>query len=215
MDGSYEMRTNTADVQYNTGGHSGSRIQEQIFGKSTNITKKLENKRKRKCLDNAIAKQNRPKTYTNDEPPKKKQKKHYGEGREEVDMTDSQFDCAKIRHFKRLGENQKDRLEIEADTKAQHHSFKWTEIRRIMLTSSYFGRVLSVRSRTSFTKIVAEILYNNMQYANTAEMRHQRLYEKFALPIFTRLYPYQPTTKCGIFIDGELSFLGTFITSFP
>ncbi|KAG4074917.1 hypothetical protein HA402_009342 [Bradysia odoriphaga] len=209
MAGSYKLRTNIAGVQFNSNGHSGSRIQEHIFGKSAPILKKLEHRRKRKCLDNTIAKQNRPKEYTNDGPSnKKKQKKHYGDGREEVDMTESQFECAKIRHFRRLSDNQMDRDIIQIETLAQHHSFKWSETRRIMLTSSYFGRVLNVRSRNSYTQIVSEILYNNVQYANTAEMRHQRLYEKVALPIFTGLYPFEPVTKCGIFIDEEISFLG-------
>lgn len=162
-------------------------------------------------MDNAKAKQKRPKKYSNDEQSnKKKQKKQYGDGREEMDMTESQFEQAKIRHFMRLSENQRDREIIRIETQAQYHSFKWSETRRMMLTSSYFGRVLNVRSRTSYTKIVAEILYNNIQFANTAEMRHQRLYEKFALPIFSGLYPFEPITKCGIFIDEKISFLGTF-----
>lgn len=84
-------------------------------------------------------------------------------------MTESQFELAKIRHLKRLGDNQMDRVVIEIETRAQHHSFKWTEIRRLLLTSSYFGRILNVRSRHSYTKIVEEILYKNSRYANTAE----------------------------------------------
>lgn len=85
------------------------------------------------------------------------------------------------------------------------------EIRRIMLTSSYFGRILNVRNRTSYTNIVDEILYKNSQYANTAEVRHQRIYEVEALAIFADLYPFESIEKSGIFIDDELSFLGTFV----
>lgn len=212
MDGSYEMRTNIADVQHNTDGHSGSKIQEYIFGKSTEISKKLELNRKRKCLGNAIAKQNRPKEYTTDEPRKKKARIHYGAGREEIDMTEPQFAIAKARHFERLRENQSDRDKIQSETTSKHYCFQWAETRKLMLTSSYFGRILNVRSRNSYTKIVEEIVYNNIQYGNTAEIRHQRVYEKLALPIFTNLYPFEEITNCGIFIDREIPFLGNSVS---
>lgn len=203
------MRTNIADVQYNTDGHSGSTVQQFIFGESIPMSKALENKRKRKCLNNTIAKQNRPKTYTNDESSsKKKAKVSYGDGREEVDFTEAQLDVAKNRLFERLRENQVDRNRIQVETVSKQNSFEWGEIRKIMLTSSYFGRILNVRSRNSYTKIVEEIVYNNYQHGNTAEMRHQRIYEKHALLIFSRLYQFEEITNCGIFIDEELAFLG-------
>lgn len=212
MDGSYELRTNIADVHYNSEGHSGSKIQEYIFGKSIPMCEKMENVRKRKCSQNSIAKKNKPKSYNSDEPPKKKKKtkKNYGDGHQDVDMTESQYDVAKARHFQRLIENQTDRNIIQMCTRAQNHSFKWIETRRIMLTSSYFGRILNVRNRSSYTNIVEEIVYNNIRYANTAEMRHQRIYEVNALPIFCNVYPFEPIEKCGIFIDKKLSFLGSF-----
>ncbi len=209
MAGSYKLRTNIADVQHNTNGHSGSKIQEFIIGKSIPICEKMENDRKRKCSKNAIAKQNKPKAYRNEEPPNKKKKKtHYGDGREDDDMTESEFQLAKIRHMKRLDENQLGRVLLEIETRAQHNSFKWTEIRRLLLTSSYFGRILNVRSRQSYTKIVEEILYQNSRYSNTAESRHQRIYELNALSIFSSQYPYYSIMKCGIFIDEEISSLG-------
>lgn len=203
------MRTNIADVQYNTDGHSGSTIQKFISGQSTTLCKKLENKRKRKCLENAIAKENRPKTFNNDEPStKKKQKNRYGDGHEEVDFTDEQFEIAKGRLFERLRGNQSDRYRIQVETVSKHNCFQYVETRKIMLTSSYFGRILNVRSRKSYAKIVEEMVYNNIQYANTAEMRHQRIYEKHALSIYSRVYRFEAITKSGICIDKEIPFLG-------
>lgn len=40
----------------------------------------------------------KPKTYVTDEPPNKKpKKKHYGEGHEDLDMTQSEYEVAKSR----------------------------------------------------------------------------------------------------------------------
>lgn len=209
LDGSYNLRTNIAEVQYNSEGHSGSKIHEFIFGVSPPLCTKMENARKRKCLRNAIANDKKPKTRISDEPPsKKRKKKHYGVGREDVDMTPSAFEVAKNRRLERLRENQTNRTVIEANTHAQHHSFKWMEVRRFMLTSSYFGRILKARNRTSYTNIVYEIVYNNVRYSNTAEIRHQRMYELEALSFFSSLYRYESIHKCGIFIDEEFPFLG-------
>lgn len=207
--GSYELRTKIAIVQHNTDGHSGSRIEEFIFGKKNDLCSKMENARKRKCHKNSVAKETNPKEYTPDEAPNKKKKKRlYGDGHEDVDMTQSEFEVASSRFHQRLHENHMNRQTIQLETRAQHHSFKWTEVRRLMLTSSYFGRVLNVRSRKSYSNIVHEILYKNSKYANTAELRHQRMYETEGLSFFTQLYPHEAIHRCGIFIDEEIPFLG-------
>lgn len=171
----------------------------------------MENVRKRKCLKNAIANQNKPKTRCSDQPPNKKKKtKHYGDGHEDVDMTPLAFEMAKNRFLERISENHINRDNIQTETRAQRHSLKWMEIRRLILTSSYFGRILNVRNRNSYSTIVEDILYKNVQYANTAEVRHQRMYEAAALSIFSGVYPFESIDKCGIVIDEKYAFLGTF-----
>lgn len=202
------MRTNIASVQYNTKGHSGSSIQEFIFGKSTPICKKMENVRKRKCLKNAAAEARKPKNYPSEEPPKKKKKRQYGDGHEDIDMNEAEFAAARVRFYERITENQSNRSSIEIETRAQHHSFKWAEVRRLLLTSSYFGRILNARSRNSYPNIVTNILYQNAEYSNTADMRHQRIYETEAISAFTDLYPHDSIKTCGIFIDRKIPFLG-------
>lgn len=199
-----------AEAQYNTGGHSGSKFQEFIFDDSTPMMRKMENDRKRKCAKNAIAKENKPKNFHNDEPAaKKKKKQYYADGHEDLDMTDLQYEVARARFMQRLQDNQMNRLNIEVETRGQPHSFRWIEVRKLLLTSSYFGRILNVRGRRSYTNIVEEILYKNIQYANSADMRHQRIYEKEGLRIFTEMYPFDTINSSGIFIDAKLSFLGT------
>lgn len=200
-----------AGVQYNTGGHSGSKFREFIFGKSTPIIEKMENDRKRKCKKNAIAREEKPKTFVNDEPAtKKKKRKYYADGHEDLDMTDEKYEVARARFLQRLRENQMNRLNIQIETRGQPHSFRWIEVRKLLLTSSYFGRILNVRSRRSYTNIVEEILYKNIQYSNTADMRHQRIYEKEGLRIFVEVYKFDIINSCGIFIDKKLSFLGIY-----
>lgn len=77
-----------------------------------------------------------------------------------------------------------------------------------LLTTSYFGRILNVISRKSYTKIVEEIIYKNIQYSSTAEVRHQRTHQKDALAIFSMIYDDELIYPCGIFIDAEFCFLG-------
>lgn len=171
----------------------------------------MEADRKRKCYKNTIAKKNRPKSFVTDEPAsKKKKRKYYADGHEDLDLTHEQFEVAKARFLQRLLENQTDRLNIEIETRAQPHLFRWIEVRKLLLTSSYFGKILNVRSKQSYTNIVEEIVYKNIQYSNTADMRHQRIYEKEGLRIFTKIYPFDSIKKCGIFIDENFSFLGIF-----
>lgn len=217
LDGSYRMRTAISDVHYNTEGHSGSTFHEIIFGSSEQSCSNLENKRKRKNAKNAIAKAETKKRKLNEEPseePSKKKKdkiKRYGTGREDLDFTPAEFELAKERFLERLLEKQIDRDAIEAETRAQQNSLKWTLTTQNMLTSPYFGRILNVQSRKSYTTIVSDILYKNSAYSNTAENRHQGMNELEALSIFSELYKHEPISTCGIFIDEKHCFLGTYI----
>ncbi len=210
MAGSYKLRTNIASIQYNTEGQSGSKIHQLIFGKSSALIEKMESSRKRKCNKNAIDKKDKQKDFATDEPPTKKYKRKYADGHEDLDMTNSEYEVAKTRFLERIRENQMNRLNIEIETRGQPHAFRWIVERKLLLTSSYFGRILNVRSRNSYAKIVEEIVYKNIQYANTADMRHQRIYEKEGLRIFVQLYPFDSVDTCGLFIDDKLPFLGTY-----
>ncbi|KAG4074576.1 hypothetical protein HA402_004447 [Bradysia odoriphaga] len=158
----------------------GNNVKSLVAGLCTNKTEgfnsliaKSIGKKKRKCQKNVVAKENKPKNFHTDEAPSKNKKKRlYADGHEDLDMTDSNYETAKTRFLERLCENQINRLNIEIETRGQPHSFRWTEVRKLLLTSSYFGRLLNVRSRHSYTKIVEGIIYKNIQYANTADMRH-------------------------------------------
>lgn len=115
-----------------------------------------------------------------------------------MDFTPSQLDTAKNNFLQQLDEDRQNCEAILIQTKGQRCNTRWSEIRQNLVTSSYFGRILNVRNRKSYSNIV-DILYHNNQHSIAAEFVHQRLYENFRNEfIYT----------CGIFIDAEHSFLG-------
>lgn len=210
MAGSYKSRTAIADVQHNTEGHSASKYHEYAYGEVSQTLLNLENKRKRKLKKNSIAKQSKPKKIRFSKSTNKKSKrKLYGDGHEDIDATPHAYELAKTRFLERLREEQVDRHSIEVDTRGQRHIRKWTVVRRNLLTPSYFGRILNVNSRSSYTKIVEEIIYNNEKFRKTADVRHQRMFELEGLQIFCDLFGSEGITNCGIIIDSDLAFLGT------
>lgn len=208
--GSYKSRTALSDVQHNTEGHSGSKYHEYAFGAESQLLLNLENKRKRKLEKNAIAKQSKPKKVRfSSSKNKKPKRKLYGAGHEDIDFTPHALELAKKRFMERLGEKQNDRVNVEVQTRGKIHNQDWIANRKNLLTPSYFGRILNVNSRKSYTKIVEDILYKNEKFANTAEVRHQRMFEMEALQIFSDLYGSDGIADCGLFIDADLAFLGT------
>lgn len=174
---------------------------------------KLENSRKRKVNANAIAQQSKPKKTRFTKAPKNKnkgkQKIRYGPGREDVDISPSSYQTAESRLLNKLRENQINRETVEIETRGLHLNQKWIVVRKDLLTPSYFGRILNANSRKSYTKIVEDILYKNDRFSNTAESRHQRMFELEALEMFFDLYGSESVIRCGIFIDTEFAFLGT------
>lgn len=218
LDGnSYKSRTAIAAVQFNSKGHSGSKFHEHTYGNTLDTCVNLENNRKRKVAKNAVYKE-----VIKSKKPKEDKKaanrkakpKHYGDGHQDLDMMDSAYEIAKNRFLEKLLKNQSERQRLAVETKAQHNSFMWIQVRRNMLTSSYFGRILKTRNRKSYTKIIEEMIHRNIQYSNSAALRHQRLYQMEALTIFSNVYGPESISQCGIVIDPKICFLGNFVEHF-
>lgn len=129
------------------------------------------------------------------------------EGHEDVDMKQDDFEVAAKIFLERLNEDRMNRDSIQAQNVDQRFSTKYLEVKQYLLTSSYFSRILNVRSRKGYKKIVEDILYHNIQHSNTADLTRQRLYEVEALEVFNNLYKKVSIDTCGIFIDEEYSFL--------
>lgn len=198
-----------AAVNFNPKGLMTSTFQKFKYSNAQPAILSLEASRKRKVKQNAIKIQrNGKKRKVDDSQGNKEKKKRYGDGHEDLDYSPRELELAKVNLLDQLDMNRRNRINVEVMTRGQRYNSKWSEVRQNLLTSSYFGRILNARNRTSYTKIVDDILYHNHQYSNTADLAHQRLHESSALRIFKENYTNEQVHSCGIFIDAEYSFLG-------
>lgn len=204
--GSYRGRVARAVVQYNSRGHSGSTYHEFKESPATQSLKALEQSRKRKCEKNAAAKAAKPKKprYSGQVQDKGT---HYGENREDNDMTPHFLEIAKTRFLQQRLEDQNNRDFINRSTSGQHLVQKWRDMHRTLLTSWYFSRIINARGPASYANIVEDIIYKKTVFSSTAELRHQRIYRLKALRCFTDLRGSDYVSECGIFIDMEHCFL--------
>lgn len=205
LGGSYTARVSAAIVQYNTKGHAGSE-----FHKHTNITGnnsclKMENARKIHYIKNEAARQIEPRKRNKKD--KEKSIKGYGDC-QKLDMAENTFEIAKNIEIDKLHTNQVNRDMILENTFGQKYNLKWFDACQKIVNCLYFGRIINSRSPKSYTALVDEILYYKTELSNTAELRHQRLYEADALKMFNLLHKDHKLQQTGLFIDREFSFLG-------
>lgn len=205
MAGSYSGRIATAVVQYNTGGH-GNSVYQDAFNVDSHSSLQLENKRKKKLAKNALANQINPRQRRIFQDSSKTIR--HGE-QCDPDKNLRAFEIARDRLMKELEENQANREMIIFTTKGQKHNPKWKEIRRKLIDSMHFGRIVNVKSPKSYKNLLDDIMYVQKEFGSTAEMRHQNLYEPTALGVFSSVHKDHDLTECGLFIDSELCFLCT------
>lgn len=175
---------------------------------ATESLKALEQSRKRKCQKNAIAKAAKPKKsrFSEREPDKGKD---YGENCQTVDMAPHLFDIAKTRFLEQRLEDQRNRDFINASTIGQRLVQKWRNMQSKLLMSWYYSRIVNARGPDSYVGIVEDILYKKTAFSNSAELRHQRIYENKALRRFTDTHGSSYISECGLLIDIEHCFLAT------
>lgn len=70
----------------------------------------------------------------------------------------------------------------------QKHNLKWLEMRKKLINCCYFGRIINARGPKSYKKMLYEMLYSTSESGNTAELRHQRLYDTEALKMFSLVH---------------------------
>lgn len=208
MAGAYQGRVARSVVQYNTNGFSGSAYHTYKDSTASHIKllKNFELTRKRKVEKNAIAKASKPKKGRYSSQPRD-HGKGYGENCEANDMTPHLFDVAKNRYLEQLLEDQNNRDFINRCTIGQHLTQKWREMQNKLLTSRYFSRIVNSRGPESYAKIVDDIVYKKTAFGNTADIRHQRIYEKKALQSFSDAHGSDHLSESGIFIDPVHCFL--------
>lgn len=162
----------------------------------------MENRRIKHYTQNEIARQAKPrKRITID----KKVKGYKGQ---EVDMPQRSLDVAKNIVLDDLKTNQSNRDIILQTTIGQRLNSKWLEIRKKLVNCSHFGRIINSRSPKSYKKMVYEMIYSECENGNSAEHRHNRLYENDALKMFELSYKDFKLEKTGLLIDKEFCFLG-------
>lgn len=204
--GIYQARVARAVVQYNSGGCSGSTYHTSKGSFATQSLKDLEQSRKRKCTKNAVAKAAKPKKSRFSVQVEDKGQ-HYGPNHQTNDMTPHVFEIAKTSFLEQLLEDQNNRDFINRSTIGQHLVQKWRDMHKTLLTSWYFSRIINARGPESYANIVEDIIYKNTKFSNTAELRHQGIYENKALRDFTDKHGSSYISECGIFIDMDHCFL--------
>ncbi|KAJ6643034.1 hypothetical protein Bhyg_07990 [Pseudolycoriella hygida] len=203
--GSYTARVAMAVVHFNSDCHASSQYRKIKLGAVPDMCSvtKLENKRKMKNQQTAIARTKKPKvrrTQTD-----RRTDVAYG-GEYSDDMDPRSLQTSKNMILEQLTHNQTMRVPIETTTKNDEHYF--FEKTRNMLMSNYFSTIICSKGPKSYAKILDEILYTQKQLSKNAQHKHQRVQELEALTEFRRIYKNTKVDECGLFIDEELPFLG-------
>lgn len=204
MAGSYAGRVSAAVVQFNSKGHAGSQFHEHFSLNANNYCLKIENERITHYANNEIARQKKPRNRAI------KDKAVKGYKAQKEDLSESALQVAMNIELDKVNINRTDRDIILASTLGQKHNHRWKEIRKKLINCNYFGRIINARGPTSYQKLLEEMLYSPMEWSNTADVRHQRLYEHEALKMFSLVHKDYELEKTGVFIDEELGFLGFF-----
>lgn len=204
---SYRCRVARAVVQYNTDGCSGSAY-HATKGSDAPQLRKMETIRKRKTRKNLMKKKAKPRKSRFSERQVDKGEE-YGPDRQTLDMAPHIFDIEKKQFMDQLENDQMNRDYISAATVYQHLNRKWRDMRKKYLTSYYFSQIVNARSRNSYKNILEKIIYKDEELSNTAEHKHQKMYQTKALKCVGDLHGAEYISECGLIIDSDYCFLAT------
>lgn len=115
------------------------------------------------------------------------------------DLSAEQYTQEKQKITDHLKVDAKNRFQIERNTVLQSGCSLWFEMRKMRVTASYFGRILNVRSSSSYRNIVKSILYGSFSSKYTD-------YGIVNEPNAIRQMMKQENVvivKCGLFIHKE------------
>ncbi|XP_063215781.1 uncharacterized protein LOC134527223 [Bacillus rossius redtenbacheri] len=132
--------------------------------------------------------------------------KDYGPNCEKPDFSSKEFAEERERILQSYQKTEDECKEIERATLLQAGSGQWLELRRKMLTASNFGRICRRRPTTSCQNLVKSLIYSS-SILNVPSHSHGRNSELIAI----QQLEHQENiiiTKCGLFIDSQLPFLG-------
>lgn len=166
----------------------------------------MENSRNRHYIQNEAARQKKPRKKAIADT----STKGYSDP-QTLDMSEHAFEIAKKIELDKLKTDQLNRDMILTSTYGQKLNLKWLESRVKIINCSYFGRIINARSPKTYTTLLYEMLYTGREFGNTAELKHQRLYETEALKMFSLVHNDYDLQKTGLFIDKDCSYIGFII----
>ncbi|KAL0852581.1 hypothetical protein ABMA27_016931 [Loxostege sticticalis] len=199
---SYSTRCYAAVVAFNTGKPQYTLYKSICHASPGKSLKLLEARRHSKNIREVMARKGCARKIINCNPVDA----HYGNNCERPDMDADDYERGKDLFLINLREQASKRHEIERATVLQAESSLWLELRRCILTASFFGKVCKRRANQNSAPLVKSILYTyNLDHIFS--VKHGRDNEPKAL---AQLSVQEKLTieKCGLFIDEELFYLG-------
>ncbi|KAL0821591.1 hypothetical protein ABMA28_005043 [Loxostege sticticalis] len=134
------------------------------------------------------------------------QQNDYGPTATHPDMDDASFERSKTQILEILKQNSLIKDKIQEETVLQRDNTRWMELRRKMLTASWFGAVITRRESSKCAPLVKRILSQKSLVGVTA-IHHGITNERTALKQLETQENIQ-IKPCGLFIDEEHPFLG-------
>ncbi|KOB65541.1 Uncharacterized protein OBRU01_22709 [Operophtera brumata] len=198
----YAMRCNAAALSFNTK-KPLSLLHKSIVGRSPRgKIHKLEGGRTQRLEKNKIYKKIKKRIFEN----KCISSANYGEDCTKPDMSNEMMEEAKKLFLKNLEKNEYQRKQIERDTIFQSDSSEWLELRRNLLTSSNFGKIIKRRSNISCSNIVRDLIYKK-PIDHVRSIKHGREKEAIAKQQLEKEKNIK-IQACGLFLDEKIPFLG-------
>lgn len=128
---------------------------------------------------------------------------------QEEKMTTELMEEKKQQFIRNLTLTQKEREQLELDTRDQSCCQKWFSERRNRLTASNFGKIIKMRPTTSCRNTVYELLYNSFSLhgKESVQCRYGKSVEKLAIEKFEKETNFK-VNHCGLFVDNILPYIG-------
>ncbi|KAK5639970.1 hypothetical protein RI129_010781 [Pyrocoelia pectoralis] len=128
----------------------------------------------------------------------------YGDAAAQPDISEEEFQQAKIRIIEELQKTNLDTVHIK--TIGQRENIVWFEERRNRLTASMFGKICKRRSTTPTDGILKELFYRS-NFLKTSAIVYGIENEENAIAKFSA-QTKMTIQSCGLFVDSKYVFLG-------
>lgn len=196
---SYQGRCAGAAIRHNTK-NLAYKTSRKMFSSSPGLfCKNMERRRLKKLQFSTSRKQGKPRCRKSLYKDAFGGDSAYGPNAQRPDMSADEYNEAERDFLTTLPVLEEDRIRIERATIMQGESGEWREIRRELLTASFFGKVCNMRANTSCKNLVKQIIYCSMDYKACAYGREKEILAKAEI---RERFGWN-IVDCGLFIDRE------------